>query len=36
MGRVLPTTKVLRFVQIENKLSTTLRLAALQDVPLAK
>ncbi|MCM2311119.1 MAG: hypothetical protein NDI84_06905 [Steroidobacteraceae bacterium] len=36
MGKVLPPSKVLRFVQIENKLSTVLRLEALQGVPLAK
>lgn len=36
LGRILPPTKVLRFVQIENKLSTTLRLAATRDIPLAK
>ena len=33
--KVLPTTKVLRFVQVENKLNTLLRLPAVQNVPLA-
>jgi Spy/CpxP family protein refolding chaperone len=36
MDEVLPTTKVLRFVQIENKLNTLLRLPAVQAVPLAQ
>lgn len=36
MGKVLPSTKVLRFVQIENKLSTILRLEAMRHIPLAK
>jgi hypothetical protein len=36
MGKVLPPAKVLRFVQVEHKLSTMLRLAAVQDIPLAK
>ena len=36
MGRVLPPAKVLRFVQIENKVSTTLRLSALRNIPLVK
>ena len=33
--KVLPTTKVLRFVQIENKLNTLLSLPSVQAVPLA-
>ena len=33
---VLPKTKVLRFVQVENKLNTVLELQALRVVPLAK
>jgi hypothetical protein len=33
--KVLPTTKVLRFVQIENKLNTLLRLQGVQSIPLA-
>ena len=36
MDKVLPTTKVLRFVQVENKLNTLLRLPAVQGIPLAK
>ena len=36
MARVLPPAKVLRFVQIENTLSTMLRLTAVQDIPLAR
>jgi len=36
MDEVLPTTKVLRFVQVENKLNTLLRLPAVQAVPLAQ
>ncbi|MGL6224642.1 MAG: hypothetical protein ACRC6L_13785 [Steroidobacteraceae bacterium] len=36
MDQDLPTTKVLRFVQIENKLNTLLRLPAVQAVPLAQ
>ena len=36
LDRVLPTTKVLRFVQIENKLNTVLSLPAVRGVPLAK
>ena len=36
LDKVLPTTKVLRFVQIENKLNTLLRLPAIQGIPLAK
>jgi hypothetical protein len=34
--KVLPTTKVLRFVQIENKLNTVLSLPAIRNIPLAK
>jgi Spy/CpxP family protein refolding chaperone len=34
--KVLPTTKVLRFVQVENKLDTLLRLPSVQAIPLAK
>jgi hypothetical protein len=36
MDKVLPTAKVLRFVQIENKLNTLLRLPGVQAIPLAK
>jgi hypothetical protein len=36
MARVLPETKVLRFVQIENKLDAILRLPAVRGVPLAQ
>lgn len=36
LGRVLPATKVLRFVQIQNKLTTVLRLEAVQHLPLAE
>jgi hypothetical protein len=36
MDQELPTTKVLRFVQVENKLNTLLRLPAVQAVPLAQ
>ena len=36
MDKVLPTTKVLRFVQVENKLNTLLRLPTIQGIPLAK
>ena len=36
MDQALPTTKVLRFVQVENKLDTLLRLPAIQAVPLAQ
>jgi len=36
MDKVLPTTKVLRFVQVENKLNTLLRLPGIQGIPLAK
>ena len=34
--KVLPTTKVLRFVQVENKLTTLMRLPSVQAIPLAK
>jgi hypothetical protein len=36
LDKVLPSTKVLRFVQVENKLNTLLRLPALQGIPLAQ
>jgi hypothetical protein len=36
LGKVLPETKVLRFVQIENKLNTVLSLPAVRAVPLAQ
>ena len=36
MARVLPQARVLRFVQIENKLDAVLRLPAVRGVPLAK
>jgi peroxiredoxin len=36
MDQELPTTKVLRFVQVENKLNTLLRLPSVQAVPLAQ
>ena len=36
MGRVLPESKVLRFVQIENKLDAVLRLPAVRGIPLAQ
>ncbi|MDH4167220.1 MAG: hypothetical protein OEY13_15220 [Gammaproteobacteria bacterium] len=36
LDKVLPSTKVLRFVQIQNKLGTLLSLPAVQGVPLAK
>lgn len=36
MEQELPATKVLRFVQIENKLNTLLRLPSVQAVPLAQ
>ncbi len=35
LDKVLPTAKVLRFVQIENKLNTLLRLPGIQGIPLA-
>jgi hypothetical protein len=34
--RVLPATKALRFVQIENKLNTLLRLPGVRAIPLAE
>ena len=36
LERVIPPTKVLRFVQVENKLNTILTLEAVRAVPLAK
>ena len=36
LGKVLPSAKVLRFVQVENKLNTVLRLPAVRSIPLAK
>ena len=36
MGKVLPPVKVLRFVQIENKLTTILRLPTVRGIPLAQ
>jgi hypothetical protein len=36
MGKVLPAAKVLRFVQVENKLNALLRLPGIQGIPLAK
>lgn len=36
MDKVLPSAKVLRWVQIENRLSTELRLSAVRRIPLAK
>ena len=36
MGKVLPATKVLRFVQVENKLNTVMRLPAVRAIPLAE
>ena len=36
LDKVLPTAKVLRFVQVENKLNTLLRLPGIQAIPLAK
>ena len=36
MDKVLPTAKVLRFVQVENKLNTLPRLPGIQGIPLAK
>ena len=36
LDKVLPTAKVLRFVQVENKLNTLLRLPGIQGIPLAK
>lgn len=36
LDKVLPTTRVLRFVQIENKLNSLLRLPAIKNIPLAQ
>lgn len=36
LGRVLPASKVIRFVQIENKLESLLELPAVTNIPLAK
>ena len=36
MGKVLPAAKVVRFVQIENKLNTVMRLPAVRAIPLAQ
>jgi len=36
LERVIPPTKALRFVQVENKLNTVLNLEAVRVVPLAK
>ena len=36
MAKAIPPAKVLRFVQIENKLNTILRLPALRGIPLAQ
>jgi Spy/CpxP family protein refolding chaperone len=36
LDKVLPTSRVLRFVQIENKLNTLMRLPAVQNIPLAQ
>ena len=36
LERVIPPTKALRFVQVENKLNTVLDLEAVRVVPLAK
>jgi len=36
LDKVLPTSKVLRFVQVENKLNTLLSLPGIQAIPLAK
>ena len=36
LDKVLPTTKVLRFVQVENKLNTLLKLPGVQAIPLAQ
>ena len=36
LDKVLPTAKVLRFVQVENKLNTLVRLPGIQAIPLAK
>ena len=36
MEKALPAAKVLRFVQVENKLNTLLRLPGIQGIPLAQ
>ena len=36
LEKALPAQKVLRFVQIENKLNTVLRWQAVRAIPLAK
>ena len=36
LGKVLPAAKVVRFVQIENKLDALLQLPAVSNIPLAK
>lgn len=36
MSKVLPASKVVRFVQIENKLNTVMRLPAVRAIPLAQ
>jgi hypothetical protein len=36
IGKVLPASKVVRFVQIENKLNTVMRLPAVRAIPLAQ
>lgn len=36
LSRALPAAKVIRFVQIENKLETLLELPAISNIPLAK
>jgi hypothetical protein len=35
-GKVLPPAKVVRFVQVENKLDTLVRLKAVANIPLAR
>jgi hypothetical protein len=36
LGKVLPAAKVVRFVQVENKLDALLQLPAVANIPLAK
>jgi hypothetical protein len=36
LGKVLPPAKVVRFVQIENKLDTLVQLKAVNNIPLAR
>jgi hypothetical protein len=36
IGKVLPPAKVIRFVQVENKLNTLVQLRAVANIPLAK